>query len=90
MLHIFGLKVSVKTVFSAWKSFSLQKYLWAENLEVNCKQPVKYLVFHVYYLGNVIVLHSFLLYRLMLQVSSLKSGSWIACISSLQSWAVAS
>jgi len=33
------------TVFSAWKSFSLKKQSWAENFEVNCKNPVKYLVF---------------------------------------------
>ena len=34
--------------------------LWAESVEVNCKQPVKCLVFYIHYFKSVIVSHSFL------------------------------
>ena len=42
LFHIFDLKSYCPwlAVFAAWKIF-LQKQLWAENVQVNCKQSVK-------------------------------------------------
>ena len=86
MSHIFDLKISVfgQQFFSRWKSFFLQKQMWAENFEACDTQPVKYLVFpYLLFQKCHCFAFFFLMYWLMLQVSSPKSSSWIACTASL-------
>ena len=56
--------------------------MWAENFEACDTQPVKYLaLFIISEMSLFSIL--FLMYWLMLQVSSPKSSSWIACTASL-------
>jgi len=81
MLYIFGLKDSVlgQQFFQHGKVSLCRSSCGLRILKQTINSQWNIFSFHVYYLKYVIVLHYFVLYRLMLQVSSMKSSFWIAC-----------